>query len=412
MEEEFLVFVGVDWGSQAHQVCVVSPSGQTQKTFDHRAEGLAAMVDWIGAQAHVPDKIAVAIETPHGPVVDALLDRGFAVFAINPKQLDRFRDRLSPAGAKDDDRDALVLGLSVKTDRHCFRRVSANDPMVVELREWSRMDEELKEERNRLTNRVRQQLWRYYPQALELGDDPGADWFLDVWALAPTPARARKLRKSTVENLLRAHRIRKIDAEGALAVLKQTAIVVAPGVAEAAIAHIKALSQRLRLVNGQRKETAKKLDTLLAQLAQPEESEPGQTAEQRDAAIVLSCPGIATTVCAALLAEAPQAIRDRDYQTLRALTGVAPVTKRSGKSKAVIMRRACSRRLRNAVYHWARVAVQCDARARASYAALRSRGCSHGRALRSVADRNLARLCAMLKHRTLYDPSRLRAQPA
>jgi len=127
------------------------------------------MVDWLCSQTERPEDVAVAIETPHGPIVEALMDRGIAVFAINPKQLDRFRDRFSPAGAKDDRRDALVLFSSLRTDRHCFRRVEALDPTVVELREWSRMAEELKQERVRLTNRVRQQLWRYYPSGPRCG---------------------------------------------------------------------------------------------------------------------------------------------------------------------------------------------------------------------------------------------------
>jgi len=55
------------------------------------------------------------------------------------------------------------------------------------------MDGELKDERNRLTNRIRQQLWRYYPQALELNEDMGADWVLDLLALAPTPGATRRL---------------------------------------------------------------------------------------------------------------------------------------------------------------------------------------------------------------------------
>jgi hypothetical protein len=46
---------------------------------------------------------------PHGPIVETLLERGFNVYSINPKQLDRFRDRFSPAGAKDDSREAEVL---------------------------------------------------------------------------------------------------------------------------------------------------------------------------------------------------------------------------------------------------------------------------------------------------------------
>ena len=63
--------------------------------------------------------VAVAVEVPHGPVVDVLLDRGFIVHAINPKQLDRLRDRFSIAGAKDDRRDAYVSADGLRTDRHC-----------------------------------------------------------------------------------------------------------------------------------------------------------------------------------------------------------------------------------------------------------------------------------------------------
>src|SRR4051794_41353711 len=111
-----------------------------------------------------PGSVAVAIEVPHGPVVDALLDRGFAVYAINPKQLDRLRDRISVAGAKDDRRDARVAAAGLRTDPHLFRRVLAGDPSVIELREWSRLAEEL--QRARLGNRVRQQLWRYSPRLL------------------------------------------------------------------------------------------------------------------------------------------------------------------------------------------------------------------------------------------------------
>lgn len=122
-------------------------------------------MDWLAAATPRTQDVAVAIEVPHGPVVEALMDRGFTVYAINPKQLDRFRDRFSPSGAKDDRRDALVLASSLRTDRHCFRKLEPLEPVIVELREWSRMADELKDERNRLTNRVRQQLWRYYPQA-------------------------------------------------------------------------------------------------------------------------------------------------------------------------------------------------------------------------------------------------------
>jgi hypothetical protein len=114
---------------------------------------------------------------------------------------------------------------------------------------------------------------------------------------------------------------------------------------------------------------------------------------------------VGRTVLATLLAEAWEPLQRRDYAALRSLAGVAPVTKRSGKSCIVVRRQACHDRLANALYHWARVAVQHDPRSRAKYAELRKRGCSHGRALRSVADRNLSVACAMLKSGTTFDSS-------
>ena len=199
MTEDVEWFAGVDWASQTHQACLVDAGGKIvgERGFAHSGAGLAELCSWLLTLTRAAaTAIAVAIEVPHGPIVEALLERGFRVYAINPKQLDRFRDRFTVAGAKDDRRDAHVLGDSLRTDRHCFRQLSAE---VIELREWSRMSEDLQQERNRLANRVHEQLWRYYPQALAIGDDLAADWFLQLWVAAPTPATARRLRESTVE---------------------------------------------------------------------------------------------------------------------------------------------------------------------------------------------------------------------
>ena len=408
MTEEAQWFAGIDWASREHRVCLVDAGGKIvgERGFAHGGAGLAELCAWLlTITGAVPAAIAVAIEVPHGPIVETLLERGFQVYAINPKQLDRFRDRFTVAGAKDDRRDAHVLGDSLRTDQHCFRRLSTEDAMVVELREWSRMTEELQQERNRLANRVREQLWRYYPQALEIGDDLAADWFLELWAAAPTPAKAARLRESTVDRILKRHRVRRIAAAKVVSLLRQKPLTVAPGTAEAASAHIRAVAQRLTLVNHQIKQAHRRLDELFARMAENEgESAGGQSSEQRDVTILRSLPGVGRIVLATLLAEASEPLRRRDYHALRPLSGVAPVTKRSGKRSIVIMRRACHMRLRGAVYHWARVAIQHDPLSRHRYAELRKRGHSHGRALRSVADRLLAVACAMLTRRTLFDP--------
>ncbi len=84
--------------------------------------------------------------------------------------------------------------------------------------------------------------------------------------------------------------------------------------------------------------------------------------------------------------------------------GVAPVTRQSGKSRTVLMRRACNTRLRDTAYHWGRVGIQHDPPSRAYYAALRARGHSHGRALRSVVDRSLRILMHLLVRGECFNP--------
>ncbi len=268
------------------------------------------------------------------------------------------------------------------------------------------MAEELGRERVRLANRLREQLRRYYPQALEVSDDVAADWFLDLWARVPTPEKARRARQSSIDKFLKAKRIRRIDAASVLgSILRQKPVTVAPGTVEAACAHIRAVAERLRLVNRQIREAHKRIDALCGTIAGEGDDASGQKTEQRDVEILRSLPGIGRIVLAALLAEAPRPLRDRDYHALRSLSGVAPVTRQSGKRRVVVMRKACHMRLRSAVYHWARVAIQHDPTSRARYVALRTRGHSHGRALRLVADRLLAVACAMLESLTLYDPN-------
>src|SRR3546814_15979941 len=113
--------------------------------------------------------------------------RGFRLHAINPKQLDRFRDRFSPAGAKDDRRDAEVLASALRTDPQCLRPLDPLDPTVVELREWSRIAEETGHERVRLTNRLREPMWRYTPQMTDVAEELAPGWVAGPEKRGATP---------------------------------------------------------------------------------------------------------------------------------------------------------------------------------------------------------------------------------
>ena len=414
-------FVGVDWGSASHQACVIDEDGEVRgnRAFAHSGPGLSALAAWIAETVGgaPPETVGVAIETPHGPVAESLLAHGLAVHAINPKQLDRFRDRYSPAGAKDDRRDARVLASALRTDPHSLRRVPASDPRIVELREWTRIREELKGERTRTVNRMHEMLWRYYPAFNRaVGDDLAAPWAQALWKRAPTPAAARGMRASSYAKLLRKHRIRRFGADTLKSRLAEPAPPVDPASARAAEAHMRLLAERLAVVAAQTAEADRRIDAFLAELGAADpapgadgDAAPGQAGEQRDAAILLSIPGVGRIVLATLFAEADDALRRRDYHALRCHAGLAPVTMQSGKLRIVTRRLAVHGRLRDAFGHWANTAVQNDPASEARYRALRDRGHGHNRALRTVADRLLRIACAMLRDGTMYDPQHAQA---
>jgi transposase len=407
----FRWFVGIDWAAEKYDVCVLDASGKgiAKRVIKHSGTAIAELLDWLQEIAGGnPAAVAVAIETPRGAMVEGLVERGFGVFAINPKQLDRFRDRYTVAGAKDDSRDAFVLGDSLRTDQACFHRVQLDSAQMLRLRELSRLQEELQVQENRLSNQLWEQLHRYYPQTLTLSPAANEAWLWDLIEMAPLPLQAGQLKLVAVKRLLRSHRIRRVSAEEVLEVLRAPALRLALGAAEAASEHVLLLLPLLRSVHQQDDQVSKRIKHMLKELSDSLSGE-GSTPKHSDAAILLSLPGVGQSVGATMLAEASQPLAERDYHALRCYAGCAPVTRQSGKRRLVLMRRGCSERLRNALYYWSLGSLKEDW-ARQYYDRQRASGNEHGGALRSLGDRWLAVLIAMLKTGTLYDAAR-RGQP-
>ena len=403
-------FVGIDWGSEKHQVCVLDGDRRRvgERVVEHDGASLTQLAAWLWALTRgQPQRVAVAIEVPRGAIVEGLIERGFHVFAMNPKQLARFRDRHTMSGAKDDRRDAFVLADSVRTDQPSFRRLQLEDPPFILLRDLSRAEETLLEDFRRSANRLGDQLHRFYPQMLQLCSAADESWLWDLIDVAPTPAHAALLSAEQVQRVLKVHRLRRVTAQEVLACLQTPALPVAPGAAQAAQAHCAFLLPCLRVLAEQLQACSQQVSALLSTLA----GAPGEGEGPSDVAIVLSLPGVGRKMTAWLFAEASQPLAERDYQVLRTHGGVAPVTRQSGKRRVVVMRRGCDPRLRHALYHMARVAMQRDAHFKSVYAALRAKGQRHGQALRNLADRLLRILMAMLRHRTCYDASQIHREP-
>ena len=327
---------GVDWGSRRHRVCVMDHGGKvvSERAFDHGGRGLGAMSDWRLDRARRPaNLIEVAIETPHGPVVETLMESGFPVHSINPMQLDRFRDRFSAAGAKDDRRDAKALASALRTDPDCLRPVEEPDDDIIKMRGKARARKELVEDRNGIANRIRQHLVDYYPQFLDATDgDVTTPWAIALWKRVP---KARRVSKTTLAKLLGKHRVRRIDADQLAERLKAQPMKRRNASVESARNRILSLLPILEQYNKQIDKARRQLQQTLQQAKETGTDDD----ELRDAAILDSIPGIGDHLLATLLTEAEQAIRQRDHAALRCLAGVAPVQARQAKAPSRKRRR-------------------------------------------------------------------------
>jgi transposase len=348
------------------------------------------MTAWL---SQAPAPLGVAIEVPHGPVVAALLDAGIAVFSINPKQLDRFRDRRSLAGAKDDRLDALTLADALRTDRERFSPVAPLDDLTIALRATSRRRDVLLQDRRRLSNRLYQLLVAAYPQFLALCPAADEPWLWDLLSRLSGPSPSVR----TLSALLQRHRIRRISSADLRAALAIPPLLRGPALA-AIHDDLATILPPLSALHSASRANDARLRSLVR--------DAGPTA-----AILDSMPGIDAVLAAIFLAEASAPLAEHDLQALRSLAGTAPVTHQSGRSRSIRFRRACCPRLRDAVRHWARTAARCDPWASSLYRAMRARGLSHERALRGLADRLLLRLVACLRENVPYDPARASSRP-
>jgi transposase len=173
--------------------------------------------------------------------------------------------------------------------------------------------------------------------------------------------------------LLAKYRIRRWTAEELQAILRTPPLPLSAGSADAISEHALLLLPQLRLLYSQRNKVRDRIEALLNHMTLLGHEHP-ECREHRDVGLLLSIPGLGCLIAANLFTEGSDALAQRDYDALRAHSGAAPVTRQSGKSKQVVMRRGCSERLRNAVYHLARCSVLHDPHSKRHYAQLRGVG--------------------------------------
>jgi transposase len=323
-----------------------------------------------------------------------LLAAGYVVYAINPLQVARYRERHSTSGAKSDAADAHLLAEIVRVDRSHHRPVAGDSEIAEHVKIAARAHQTMIWSRVRQVNALRSLLREYYPAALAaFGADLADRDALAVLAVAPTPEAGRRLSQARLESVLRrAGRQRNLAAAAAKiqAALRSEQLTARPGVIPAYAASASALIAVLTTMVTQ-------TEVLAGQVEQGFGQHP-------DVEIYRSQPGLGTILGARVLAEfGDDPDRYPDAKSRKNYSGMSPITKASGTKRVVLARYARNRRLGDALFLQAYSALRSSPGTRAFYDQHRARGATHHQALRTLANRLVGILHGCLKHHTVYD---------
>lgn len=389
-------YVGIDWATQFHDVAVVDEQGALVEEFrtSHDVVGVERLFKCLEA-AGGPQGVRLGVESGAPLLTDQLLDRGYTVYAINPMQADRYRDRHTMSGAKNDRLDAFVLADAVRTDHPQMRALERDTALTDEIRLRDRARTRRVQMRAQLANQLREVLARFHPGLLALERAMDDRFFLALLRACPEPVAAAALRPATVRRLLERFHVRVLTAPQVIQGLRAPVLTSHRHVVDAFRDEAQDLAGQIELLNGQIQRIDEQLEGLL-------ERHP-------DRDLLQSLPGIADGLSARVIAEAGDSRqRCADASAYRVRCGTAPVTRRSGKrSKGVTtMRRGCNRQLQSALYQMARASRARSGWARAYYDHARAHGKTAGLALRALSNKWVKIMYAVLTSRTPYDEQR------
>jgi len=395
-EADFAAFIGIDWSDSKHDCClqITQAIDREASTVEHTPEAIAAWANEL-YRRFGGRPIAVCLELSKGPLINALREYEFLVlFPVNPLTVARFREAFATSRAKDDPSDAeLQLELLLKHRD----RLQPLDPASPALRALAQLVEDRRRlvgDKVGLISRLRSVLKNYYPQPLQWFDDCSTILFCDFLSRWPTLKQVRRARASTLERFFHAQHVRsaslikrRIEAIRTAIPLTTDEAVITPNALM-----VEALVDQLRIVLG----TIKRFDDAIAEAA----------GSHPDYPLFDGLPGAGPALAPRLLvAFGDQRDRFNAASDVQKVSGVAPVTERSGNQWSVHCRWRCSKFLRQTFVEWAGTSIQHSFWARAFYEQKRAQGKPHHVAIRALAFKWIRIVFRCWKDRRPYDES-------
>lgn len=386
-------YIGVDWADAEHAVWVEDETATKilSRSVPQTPEGLSEWGRWLDERRADGVELWAAIEKPEGRIVDFLLDHGVLVFPVNPKAVDRARDRFRMSGAKSDPFDARVLATFLRTDHGHLAPLRPSSEAAQELKGLTRDYARQVRQQTRLLNQLTAALKAYYPRALVVAEDLKSQWGREFLRDYPTPAAMATLTERQWQRWARGHRLSAERTAEVWEIVQPPQMSVPPHVVRVTARLVVALLEQLEVttttVQAYRQAVADFFGSMPA--AKWATSLPG---------------GQSGTTVPSLYAELGDAAgRWQTFRHLQGHAGAVPVTERSGKQVLVKFRFACNTHLRQTIHQFAFQSLRQSEWARAYYDRCRKRGHSHHHALRGLAAKWLKIIFVLWTRQVGYD---------
>jgi transposase len=392
-------FVGLDWASHEHAVCVVDERGNVVTRFmvEHTAVGMTELVARLRKLAPPPE-LRLAIERPTGLVVDTLVEAKFAVVPIHPNAVKASRPRYSAAQGKTDLGDAYLLADLLRTDGHRFHVLAPLSDQTKALRSQVRVRDDLVHQRVAIANQLRSLLEQFWPGVVEMFADIDAPIALDFLEEYSMPQAAAGLGEKRMAGFLarNSYRGRRSPREFVERLRSAVPAVCGPLEAQAKAELVRAFVAVLR--------------PLVEQIAMLTAAVERAVDEHPDAQSITPLFRQGRICAGLILAElGDDRARFGSAAQLAAEGGMAPITRASGKHRAVSFRWACNMRLRTAFAKLADTTRRSIPWASAVYQRARDRGHEHAHALRVLGRAWCRVIWTCWQKRVAYDPAKHRA---
>ena len=391
---EIAAFIGLDWADQQHAMCL-QEAGTTRREalkLDQTPEALQAWIQQLRARFG-GRPVAIAVEQSRGALIYALMHVDFLhLYPVNPQTLAKLRQAFYPSGAKDDPSDAQLLLELLLTHRHHLRVWVPDDVLTRSIQLLTEGRRKLVDERTALTNQLTAALKIYFPQAL--------DWFGDLHtgracAFLQRWPSLQQLQSATTSSVRKFYRRQGYRGEDKLEQLiknihRALPLTEDPAVVLASTMMVHAL--------------VKQIPSLTDSIAEYDRQIAALFKKHDDSTLFGSFPGAGPTLAPRLLAAFGSDRNRFEFAAeIQQLSGIAPVTEKSGKACWVHWRWSCSKFLRQSFQEFAAQSILKSVWARAYYQQQRHRGQSHHAALRALAYKWIRILFRCWKDRTPYD---------